>query len=133
MHEIRIQRLKRPSNENLEELISWVCCSLGLVTQRDKDRTSERIFLTLLKKNKEGVVTFEDLLKEVPVSKSTLSHHLQKYIKHGLLIKTRKGYEFREHSLERTIEEIERDLIKEIERIKEVARKIDELLYLNTE
>jgi predicted DNA-binding transcriptional regulator len=131
MQEIRIQRLKKPRRDELEELVSWLCCSLGLVTQRDKDKTTERIFLALLKK--QGVVRFDELLKEVRVSKSTLSHHLKKYIRYGILIRTREGYELREYSLEKTIEEIERDIIKEIERIKEVAKKIDELLYLNTE
>ncbi len=133
MQEIRIQRLKKPRKEELEELISWLCCSLGLVTQRDKDRTTERIFLAFLKKQRMGGVRFDELLKEVQVSKSTLSHHLRKYIRYGLLIRTQEGYELREHSLEKTIEEIERDFLKEIERIKEIARRIDELLYLNTE
>lgn len=131
MQEIRIQRLKKPRKNELEELVSWLCCSLGLVTQRDRDKTTEKVFITLLKKH--GTVRFDELLEEVQVSKSTLSHHLRKYIRYGIIVKTGKGYELREHSLERTIEEIERDIIKEIERIKEIARKIDEILYLNTE
>jgi DNA-binding transcriptional ArsR family regulator len=70
----------------------------------------------------------EELAREMKLARSTVLHHLKKYKKAGILIRTGRGYELRERTLVETIEEIEKDVEREFSRIKELARRIDELL-----
>lgn len=126
--EITIRRIKKPETMDLEGSLEWLCDCLGLSKGRDVDRTSARLFAYFLKRvEKEPVVSPESIAKEMGMSRSTIVHHLQRYERAGIIIKTKGGYELRERNLEEVIREIERDVEKEFERLIEVAKKIDEM------
>ncbi len=126
--EITIKARKKPEREDLESIMEWICSSLGLVKGRDTERTSARMMMCFLKHVYSGErVMPEELAREMKLARSTVLHHLKKYEKAGILVRTRKGYELRERTLAETIEEIEKDVEREFSRIKELAKRIDEL------
>ncbi len=127
--EITVKEKKLPDEESFKEMLEWVCECLGLIKGRDIEKTSAKLLLCILKHSiKNGPVKPEVLAQEVKLSRSTVVHHLQKYIRVGMIVRTQGGYELRERTLEGTIREIERDIEKEFERIRRIARKIDEEL-----
>ncbi len=127
--EIIIKERRMPEREEVEDLMEWVCECLGLVKGRDTDKTSAKLLMCFLRHSmKNESATPEIMASELNLSRSTVIHHLQKYVKSGLIIRTSKGYELRERTLEETLAEIEKDVEREFERIRKIARKIDEAL-----
>ena len=127
--EVTIKERRMPEREEMEDLMEWVCECLGLVKGRDTDKTSAKLLTCFLRHSlKNEPTTPEIMAAELNLSRSTVLHHLKKYMKSGLIIRTSKGYELRERTLEDTIREIEKDVEREFERIRRIARKIDEAL-----
>lgn len=62
--------------------------------------------------------------------RTVLSYHVQKLVSMGVLRRSGRGYTLRASNLERTVEEIKRDVDRLFEDILRVARELDELLGL---
>ena len=129
--EITIRFVKSPDSKGFEDMIEWLCQSLGLVKGRDMDKTSAKIMHCFLKKVVEkDVVTAEEIAEELKIARSTVIHHLKKYEKAGMIVKIGSKYELRERTLEETLQEMERDVIREFEKLKKVAKKIDDSIFV---
>ncbi len=125
--EITIKFVKRPEGKDFEDMIEWLCQSLGLVKGRDMEKTSAKIMLCFLKKAMEkDIVTAEEIAEELKIARSTVIHHMKKYEKAGMIVKIGSKYELRERNLEETIKEMEKDVIREFEKLKKIAKKIDD-------
>jgi predicted transcriptional regulator len=120
-----------PSKKNLESDIEWIARSLGLIGARDKEKSAMKIFRMLVETAREGGKLRSDGISSfVRLSRGTVVSHLNHMMTCGLAVRRENRYELRVRSMERTIDEIEKDICRVLRNIKEIARDVDERLDL---
>lgn len=126
MLKITIIRTRAPVTKDLNRELQWVASSLGLFNLRDKDKSCFRIFLELLKSTKnEETLTSDELAERLQLSRGTVIHHLHKLEEAGIGLHEKKGYILRVNTLSALIDELEKDVQRTCETLKELAREID--------
>ena len=128
---ITIQYQRTPKEKGLNEELQWFCDSLGLFGSRDKDKSCFRMFIILLRslRNTEGL-TSDELSEKVGLSRGTVVHHLHKLMGSGLVIQDKSKYMLRVEDLKTLVDEVERDLMQTMEKLRDVAENIDKRLEL---
>jgi predicted transcriptional regulator len=133
-HKITIYRTKKPNEENVNDELQWLCDSLGLFGERDKDKSCFRMFVVLLRalnaSNKTEGMTSDEISEKVGLSRGTVVHHLHKLMGSGLVINDRSRYMLRVNNLSALIEEVERDLLRTMNELRDAAKDIDDRLEL---
>lgn len=131
LRQFTIRRLREPVDEQLDEDIEWICNSLGFLSSRDQDKTAYRILKALIESAKERKgMTSEELTELVEPTIGSVHYHLKKLMRAGLVVKLSSAYELRMNSLQKTIEEIEREISMTLEEIKSIAKDIDKKVGL---
>ena len=126
MKELNLIKNKKPTGNDPNRDIIWLCESLGLITKRDKERNCFKVFSEIVKVNKEKkYLTSEEISKTLKLSRSNVVHYLNKLIDSGLIIKIGSRYELRENNLILLINEIEKDVRLIFEDLKRVALEVD--------
>ena len=126
-----IIKTPKPDSRNVNELLQWLGISLGLFSQRDKDKSCFRIFIELLKASKHSkLLSSEEIAQKAKLSRATVVHHLNKLMESGLIESIKNRYKLKEDKLEELINSIEKEINKTLNEIKEVSRKLDILLGL---
>ena len=128
---ITIYQSRKPAGENVNQDLQWFCDSLGLFGKRDRDKSCFRMFVVLLKSlhDTQGL-TSDELSEKVGLSRGTVVHHLHTLIGSGLVIRDRNKYMLKVDNLSSLVEEVERDLIRTMHNLREVAHNIDKRLEL---
>ncbi len=132
MLNIKIKELKMPNKNdpNISHKVEWLCSSLGILSNRDKDNTSAKILELLLNNAKRSEpLTSDDIAISLNIARSTALHHLEKYEASGIIIKD-KGYSLKASSIEEILDELELDIKRTLERMRKIAKEIDESLGL---
>ncbi len=125
---ITIIKKKDPDKE-LNKEIQWLCNSLGLFSERDREKSCYRIFLELIKTKKQGLSS-DELAFRSNLSRATAIHHLNKLMDSGLVVISRNRYSLREKELNKLVLDIKKDINNTLKNIEKVAKKIDkELKY----
>ena len=119
---ITIINLKKPKNEINEE-IQWLCRSLGLFGERDKEKSCYRVFIELLKNNKG--LSSDEIADNTRITRGTVIHHVNKLMDSGLVISQKNRYKLRTRNLHRLIKEIEEDVEETLLEMEKIAKKID--------
>jgi len=103
---ITIVKLK-PVEENLNKELQFLSESLGLFSERDKERSCFRIFIELLKatKKKEGLSS-DELAYKLNLSRGTVVYHLTRLIGAGLVVVNDNKYSLRDKNLESTLKKM---------------------------
>ena len=128
---ITIVNIRKPSEHNVNQELQWLGSSLGLFNLRDKDKSTFRVFIELLKSaKKHESLTSDELAARLDLSRGTIVHHINKLIEHGLVIHEGNRYILRVDNLKNLIEELEKDLRRACDDLKDVAKEIDERLGL---
>ena len=128
---ITIVNIRKPREHNVNSELQWFGSSLGLFNLRDKDKSCFRVFIELLKSSKsKQTLTSDDLALRLALTRGTIIHHINKLIESGLVIHEGNRYILRVESLSSLIEEVEKDVKRACEDLKEVAKEIDEKLGL---
>jgi predicted transcriptional regulator len=123
---ITIIKIRRPVRSNINEKLQWFGTSLGLFSLRDKDRSCFRIFIELLKQaKKDEPISSDGLAVRLQLSRGTVVHHLHKLMDSGIVVQEKKGYILRVHNLSRLIDELEKDMHRTFDSLKEIAEDID--------
>ena len=131
LSEYIIKDLRIPSTEEYETDIEWICKCFGFLESRDKEKTAARIFKALLESVKQGRgLSSDKLAEDTGLTRGTMVHHLNKMIRSGLVVHREGQYELRSMSMQRTIQEIRRDIERVFEDIIHIAKSIDENLDL---
>ena len=131
MKVIIIKEIKQPREETTENEIEWLCESFGFANKRDRNKTAMRIFEIMLQAaHKDMAMSSEDIAEKAKIARSTAIHHMDKYQKAGLIVKNDSGYELRMRNVEDTIEEMEQDMLRMIQRMRRIAKGIDEEMGL---
>ncbi|MBI3032587.1 helix-turn-helix transcriptional regulator [Candidatus Woesearchaeota archaeon] len=125
---ITIIRRRLPS-QSLNEELQWLGSSLGLFNTRDRDKSCFRIFIELLKTTKQQKPLSSDSIStKLSLSRGTVVHHLHKLQEAGIVVIEHKGYILRVNNLKRLVDELEHDMERTLEDIKEIADRIDQRL-----
>ena len=128
---ITIMNLRKPGHENLNDKLQWIGNSLGLFSVRDKDKSCYRIFIELLKSaKKKAPLTSDEVASRLQLSRGTVIHHLTKLIEAGIVVHEGNHYLLRVDNLNDLIGEMEKDIKRITEDVKEIATEVDRLLGL---
>ena len=128
---ITIIRSTRPEKKDINQELQWFGGTLGLFNLRDKDKSCFRIFITLLKGLKENQkLTSDEIAIRTRLTRGTVVHHLNKLMSSGIVVKEHNRYILRMDNLEEMVEHIKRDADEAWDKLREVARDIDEKLGL---
>ncbi len=123
---ITIIRARRPNFGNLNIELQWLGNSLGLFSERDKDKSCFRIFIELLKAaKKKSPVSSDEIAVLTNLTRGTVIHHLGRLIEAGIIIHEKNRYMMRVDSLRELIDEVESDLHRTCDDLKKVAEEID--------
>lgn len=128
---ITIVNIRKPAEHNVNQELQWLGSSLGLFNLRDKDKSCFRVFIELLKSAKKNQTsTSDELALRLSLSRGTIIHHINKLMESGLVIHEGNKYILRVENLRTLIEEVEKDIKRACEDLKEIAKEIDERLGL---
>lgn len=126
-----IREVKKPISGKLEEDIEWFCLCMGFCEPRDKKKRAIKIFIELLKAAKESkALSADEIANKIGITRGAAIHHLNKFIRAGLVLRTSNVYELRMQNLTRTLEEIRKDIARTFLNLFEITREIDEALML---
>jgi len=120
-----IKQLEKPKNELNEEL-QWLCQSLGMFNERDKEKSCYRVFIQLLTCTRG--LTSEEISRNTHITRGTVIHHINRLSEDGLVISQNGKYKLRANSLHRIIKELKEDLKEIFKEMEEIAQKIDKEL-----
>jgi predicted transcriptional regulator len=127
---IQVKKVRSPAPGNIEEDIDFICKSFGYFTLRDKQDSAGRIFRLLVKEacgDKDGL-TSDSIAENLELSRGAIIHHLNNFIKSGLIIKENNLYRLRSHSIQKCIEEIKLDIDRIFIQMIKIAVDIDNKL-----
>lgn len=128
---ITIVNIRKPAEHNVNQELQWFGSSLGLFNLRDKDKSTFRVFIELLKSAKaKQTLTSDELASKLALSRGTIVHHINKLIESGLVIHEGNRYTLRVENLKSLIDEVEKDIRRACDDLKEVAKEIDNRLGL---
>ena len=129
---ITIIRVRKPVQNNINHELQWLGSSLGLFGLRDKDKSCFRLFIELIKSTKKGkALSSDELANKLNLSRGTVVHHLHKLQNSGIIVFENKGYLLRVNRLKSLILEIEKDMKRTLDDMKEMADEIDKKLGSN--
>ncbi len=130
-HKITIISYRKPAKPSINEQLQWLGSSLGLFGIRDRDKSCFRIFVELIKNSKANKpVTSDELAYRLNLSRGTVIHHINNLLNAGLVIHEGNKYLLRVENLTSLIEEVEKDIKRTCDDLKDMARKIDEELSI---
>ena len=128
---ITIFNLRKPIERNINEELQWLGSSLGLFNLRDKDKSCFRVFIELIKNAKFGKpLSSDEIAYRLGLSRGTVIHHINKLIDSGIVLQAERGYILRVSTLKELINEVEKDLRRTCDELKEMAEEIDRSLGL---
>jgi len=122
---ITIIRRKNPRSEINQE-IQWVCRSLGLFNERDKEKSCFRIFVELMKSR--NMLSSDEVASRSNLSRATVIHHLHKLMDSGLVINESNKYSLRKKQLNKLVLDVKKDLDDTLKRMHQIAKRIDKEL-----
>ena len=128
---ITIINIRKPVEHNVNQELQWFGSSLGLFNLRDKDKSCFRLFIELLKSAKANqMLTSDELALRLSLSRGTIIHHINKLMESGLVVHEGNRYTLRVENLKALVEEVERDIQRACQDLKDIAKEIDYKLGL---
>jgi len=128
---ITIVNIRKPSKVNINQQLQWFGTSLGLFNLRDKDKSCFRIFIELLKAAKrKKPLSSDELAYKLALSRGTIIHHINRLIESGLVVHENNKYMLRVDNLQQLIKEVEKDIKRTCDDLKEIGEDIDKWLGL---
>ena len=128
---ITIMNIRKPVQKNINQELQWLGSSLGLFNLRDKDKSCFRVFIELIKNAKLGKpLSSDEIAYSLGLSRGTVVHHLNKLLDSGIVVEAERGYILRVSNLRDLINEVEKDLERTLDELRDMAEEIDESLGL---
>lgn len=123
--------IRKPVQKNVNQELQWLGSSLGLFNLRDKDKSCFRVFIELIKNAKLGKpLSSDEIAYSLGLSRGTVVHHLNKLLDSGIVVEAERGYILRVSNLRDLINEVEKDLERTLDELREMAEEIDKSLGL---
>ena len=128
---VTLIKTRKPQRKDLNTDLQWFSESLGLFSSRDKERSCFRIFVELVKATRRRhLLSSDELAARTNLSRGTVIHHLTHLVESGLVVQHEGKYLLRVENLETLIEELQRDLQRVFEDLKDMAQELDDQLGL---
>jgi predicted transcriptional regulator len=128
---ITIIRMRKPEQEHINDELRFLGESLGLFSERDKDKSCFRIFIVLIKALKTGhKVTSDEIADRTNLTRGTVIHHLNRLMESGIVVSQRNYYMLAVDNMEDLVELVKNNLTKTFDNLKPIARNIDKKLEL---
>ncbi|MBA3064095.1 ArsR family transcriptional regulator [Candidatus Woesearchaeota archaeon] len=128
---VTIIRFRKPLKKDINEELQWFGSSLGLFNLRDRNSSCFRVFIELVKSSrKKKPLSSDELAYKTGLSRGTIIHHLNKLIGSGIVVNEKNKYILRVENLKVLVDEIEKDIKRACNDLKEIAKNIDEELGL---
>jgi len=129
--EFILRDIRKPIKKGLKTDIEWFCKCMGFMEPRDKERVAISILREILKTSKSGKrLTSKYLIDELKLSRGIAVYYFNRFIKAGLMRRVGNEYELRVQNLEGSINEIEKDVLRVISNIRDIAIEIDDRMGL---
>ena len=123
---ITIVSLRRPSERTINQELQWLGNSLGLFGERDRNRSCFRIFIELLKSAQaRKPLTSDELADMLGLTRGTVVHHIHHLIDAGIVVRQQNKYLLRVDTLSELVDEVEKDLMRTLNSLRNVAQQID--------
>ena len=123
---ITIIKVRKPKKNDLNDELQWFSHSLGLFNIRDKEKSTFRIFIELLKAAKTNTsLTSDEIAERSNLSRATVVHHLAKLIEQGIVTAHKRRYYLRDPSLNELVKELRKDMNRMFDDLEEQANNID--------
>jgi len=117
---VTLIKTRKPQKKDLNTDLQWFSESLGLFSQRDKERSCFRIFVELVKAaRRRQLLSSDDLAEKTNLTRGTIIHHISHLMESGLVTQ-----------YETLMEELQRDLGRVFEDLKDMAQELDDQLGL---
>ena len=128
---ITIIRTRKPEKDSINEELQFLGNSLGLFSERDKDKSCFRIFIILVKALKVGqALTSDEIADRTNLTRGTVIHHLNRLMETGIVTSQRNYYMLAVENTEELVELVKQNLSKTCDNLKHIARNIDKKLEL---
>lgn len=128
---ITITRSKKPEKDSINDELQFLGNSLGLFSERDKDKSCFRIFIVLLKALKSGhALTSDEIADKTNLTRGTIIHHLNRLMESGIVVNQKSYYMLAVENTEELVDLIKINLTKTFDNLKPIARNIDKKLEL---
>jgi len=128
---ITIIRTGKPEKDNLNQELQYLGESLGLFSERDKDKSCFRIFIVLVKSLKTGRrLTSDEIADQTNLSRGTVIHHLNRLMESGIVVSQKNYYMLAVDSIEELVDMAKNNIIKTFDNLKLTAKNIDKKLEL---
>ncbi|MFH1221649.1 MAG: hypothetical protein V1492_01045 [Candidatus Micrarchaeota archaeon] len=122
-NEMALRDLDEPKERNSEKQIEWIFQCLGFGDEDDK--LANEVFKELVKKSDKGVRSVE-ISGRCHVSQGAVVYHLNTMMRSGAVVKQGRFYYLKRTRLDNTIEDMEAEMVRRFERMKRIARLIEE-------
>ena len=116
---------------DLNKEIQWFCTSLGLVGNRDRNLSTFRIFIALVKaRQQDRMLSSDNIASEADLSRATVIHHLNKLAASGLVQEERERYKLAVDSMQELVKHLHGELEQSMKDLEEMSKRIDRELGL---
>lgn len=130
---ITIYRAAPPpaSKTDVNKDIQWFCTSLGLVGNRDRNLSTFRIFIALLKARQHNkMLSSDNLATETELSRATVIHHLNKLEGSGIVQEQQERYRLTVDNMQHLVDHLRKEMDESMRELEDMSRRIDEQLGL---
>lgn len=122
-----VRNVEPPFSRSIEDELNWICESFGFFEDIDREKTASSVFREIVKATEQGKpISSTALAKKVGMSRGSVLNHLNNLMRSGLVVKDGRFYLSRSQSMFRTIAEIEGDIDRIFDKMKQRARLIDQ-------
>ena len=123
---ITIINVRKPAEKSINQQLQWLGTSLGLFNIRDRDKSCFRIFIDLLRAKEP--LTSDQIAENLGLSRGTVIHHINRLMESGLVVHEKNAYLLRVENLTDLISELEKDIKRTLDDLRQVASNIDNRL-----
>ncbi len=124
--QIEIRDIEEPKAANPEATIDWIFRCLG---GSEDDELAKEVFREIVKTGEKGVRSKEiqeKVQEKKGVTQGAVVYHLNTYRRSGLIVKEGRYYYLKRQTLDRTLEEMEYEMLRHFQRMRKLAKLMDE-------
>ncbi len=111
-----------PEEMSINEELQAFSDAIGLFTERDKEKSCFRIFISLLRGH---LLTSDEIAAHANLSRATVIHHLNKLMDAGIVIVNENKYQLRTHEFARLVDYLEEDMKQYFHELRKLGEQID--------
>ena len=128
---ITIKDIDKPRSDKIPDEVKWICDSLDLISGRDTQDMSFKIFYELLSSLKiEERVSSEEIATKLDIEPSRVNHHIRCLMSSGIIYRQKRKIVLRGGNLSAAIQELKRDSEQMFDDLIEFSNKIDKQMGL---